>query len=158
MKNKILDTLHPVIGLISVGFAILFCIGLCIVVFITSPYDPNKYLLVLGFIVIISILVYSTYRQRAIDFEGKEFYLEDAFHKGITIDASQFEKIEGIISNIYRIKFIDGRSYLFTLNPYTKQALKDHFSWETDPYERRLTKRVREAIEQSKQANDVHQG
>ncbi|MBI3260448.1 MAG: hypothetical protein HYZ54_13395 [Ignavibacteriae bacterium] len=149
MKNNIIDTLHPSIGLVTILFILFFVISLFIIVTSLNPDDPNKVLVVSIFCIIILSLSYGTYRQRSIDFDGKEFYLENAFFRGIKIEASLFERIELIFSYTYRIRFTDGRTFIFLLNPLTN-ITKVVFTNDTDRYDKRLTKQVKEMIQKEK--------
>ena len=152
--DNIIDTAYPAAELPLRLFLVLLVVTACILGNILRPDEPNIILFSCCCCLIIFIILYFTYRQRGVDFDGKEFTLEDALNRSEIIDASLFKEINSIAGTYYKIKFTNGKSYLFILNNssfYTKVI----FTYETEGFDKRLTKRIKESIEKRSQNENM---
>lgn len=146
MKNDIIDTTYPAAELPLRIFIVLIIISGFILGNVLRPDEPNIMLFSgICWMFIFSIL-YFTVRQRSVVFDGKNFNLENALGRSELIDACLFKEINSIILSYYKIKFKNGKSYLFVLNnsSFLSNAI---LTTDTIGYDKRLTKQIKEIIE-----------
>ncbi|MFN8358888.1 MAG: hypothetical protein U0264_03140 [Candidatus Kapaibacterium sp.] len=154
MKDLFVGTVHPIFGVYSILLFIVWCAFTISFIFFSPAVVENQVVFFIACGCLLGGIVYMVSRLRRIDFDGREFILEDVRFRKTRIAASLFQIIEaplGPFASLYKIRFTNGESYFYAYWRFDHLYRQEtYYSVERLPYSIRLTKQIKQVIENEK--------
>lgn len=154
MKDLFVGTVHPIFGVYSILLLVVWFAFTTSFIFFSPAVVENQVVFFIACGCLLGGIVYMVSRMRSIDFDGREFILEDIRFRKTRVTAHLFQTIEaplGPFASLYRIRFTNGESYFYAYWRFDHLYRQEtYYSVERVPYSIRLTKQIKQAIENEK--------